>query len=128
MNRAFISIIIGATLWGTISFYVKNLYDFGFTPMEVVTLRAWTSAILCIFIVLFYLINQLVTFAAKRGLHYFLSYFFGSFLFLVLFMTYLMLTNQTERMTEFFPLLLQLIGLFGIIFVLSRSCYFIFKS
>lgn len=85
-------------------------------------------AILCIFIVLFYLINQLVTFAAKRGLHYFLSYFFGSFLFLVLFMTYLMSTNQTERMTEFFPLLLQLIGLFGIIFVLSRSCYFIFKK
>lgn len=82
---------------------------------------------LCLYIVIFFFINQLVVFAAKRRLHYFLSYFFGSLSFLVLFMSYLMLTNQTERMTEFFPLLLQLIGMFGIVFVLCRSCYFIFK-
>lgn len=52
MNRAFIYILIGASLWGTIGFYVKNLYEFGFTPMEVVTLRvASTSVILFVFLI-----------------------------------------------------------------------------
>src|SRR5690625_17477 len=46
MNRAFILIIIGAALWGTIGFYVKNLYSYGFTPMEVVTLRVSTASII----------------------------------------------------------------------------------
>lgn len=52
MNRAFLYIMIGASLWGTIGFYVKNLYAFGFSPMEVVTLRvAVTAIILFIFII-----------------------------------------------------------------------------
>lgn len=46
MNKAMLCIILGATLWGTIGWYVKNLYQFGFTPMEVVMLRAWTAALL----------------------------------------------------------------------------------
>lgn len=46
MNRAFLLIILGAGLWGTIGWYVKHLYSFGFTPMEVVFLRAITSALL----------------------------------------------------------------------------------
>ncbi|MFC2950273.1 DMT family transporter [Virgibacillus sediminis] len=46
MNKAFLLIILGAALWGTIGWYVKHLYDFGFTPMEVVTLRVWSSAIM----------------------------------------------------------------------------------
>lgn len=46
MNRAFFYIIAGAALWGTIGIYVKKLYTFGFTPMEVVTLRTWTATIL----------------------------------------------------------------------------------
>src|SRR5699024_8389536 len=46
MNRAIIYIIIGAFLWGTIGFYVKNLYEFGFTPMEVVTLRVVSAAVI----------------------------------------------------------------------------------
>lgn len=48
MNRAYIFIILGAALWGTIGWYVKHLYDLGFTPMEVVTLRAWSAAIMLI--------------------------------------------------------------------------------
>ncbi|GGH72072.1 EamA family transporter [Compostibacillus humi] len=44
MNRAFLCIIAGAALWGTIGWYVRNLYEFGMTPMEVVTFRAWISA------------------------------------------------------------------------------------
>lgn len=46
MKRAFFYILAGAALWGTIGIYVKKLYTFGFTPMEVVTLRVWTAAIL----------------------------------------------------------------------------------
>ncbi|MFC3039913.1 DMT family transporter [Virgibacillus xinjiangensis] len=46
MNKAFLYIILGAALWGTIGWYVKNLYEFGFTPMEVVTLRVWFSAVM----------------------------------------------------------------------------------
>ncbi|MFC4024264.1 DMT family transporter [Oceanobacillus longus] len=48
MNKYYLLIILGATLWGTIGWFVKHLYELGFTPMEVVTLRAWTSAILLI--------------------------------------------------------------------------------
>ena len=48
LNKAFLYIIVGASLWGTISWYVKHLYEYGFTPMEVVTLRAWTAAILLV--------------------------------------------------------------------------------
>lgn len=48
MNRAFLLIIAGAALWGTISIYVKKLYSFGFTPMEVVTLRVVTAAIILV--------------------------------------------------------------------------------
>jgi len=46
MNRAYIYILIGAGLWGTIAFFVKNLYALGFSPMEVVTLRVCTAAII----------------------------------------------------------------------------------
>jgi len=46
MNRAFLLIIFGAALWGTIGFFVKNLYSYGFTPMEVVTLRVCTASII----------------------------------------------------------------------------------
>ncbi|MFZ3579672.1 DMT family transporter [Virgibacillus sp. DJP39] len=53
MNRAFLLIIGGAALWGTIGWYVKNLYSFGFSPMEVVTLRVTTTAILMLVYMLF---------------------------------------------------------------------------
>ncbi|WP_010649604.1 DMT family transporter [Oceanobacillus massiliensis] len=48
MNKHFLMILAGAALWGTIGWYVKNLYLLGFTPMEVVTLRAWFSALILI--------------------------------------------------------------------------------
>lgn len=46
MKKAFIYILSGAILWGTIGFYVKHLYAFGFSPMEVVTIRVVTAAII----------------------------------------------------------------------------------
>ncbi|MFD1849212.1 DMT family transporter [Oceanobacillus bengalensis] len=51
MNKAAIFIIIGASLWGTIGWFVKHLYAHGFTPMEVVTIRVWTAAIILVFFV-----------------------------------------------------------------------------
>ena len=48
MNIAFLYILFGAALWGTIGYYVRQLYHFGFTPMEVVTLRVWTSALILV--------------------------------------------------------------------------------
>lgn len=87
LNKAFISIIIGAALWGTIGFYVKNLYYFGFTPMEVVTLRAWTSAIILI-------IYQLITSPKSLKLQKItdLKYFIGTGIFSIVFFNYCMFT------------------------------------
>lgn len=74
-------------MWGTISFYVKNLYAYGFTPMEVVTLRAWTSAILL-------LLYQLATSPKSLKLHKFtdLKYFIGTGVFSIIFFNYCMFT------------------------------------
>ncbi|MHA6252038.1 hypothetical protein [Oceanobacillus sp. CAU 1775] len=84
-------------------------------------------AVLCLFTVVFYFMYQLVNYGMKRKLYYLLSYFFGSILFINLFVIYLWYTNQAQRITEFIPLLLQIIGMFGIIFVTCRSLYFVFK-
>jgi len=48
INKPFLCVILGAALWGTIGWFVKNLYTFGFTPMEVVTLRTWFTAIILV--------------------------------------------------------------------------------
>ena len=87
MNKAFIYIIIGAALWGTIGFYVKNLYTYGFTPMEVVTLRVWTSAIILILFLLF-------TNRKRLKLHKFsdIKYFIGTGIFSIIFFNYCLFT------------------------------------
>lgn len=46
VKKAYFYIIVGAALWGTIGWFVKHLYAFGFTPMEVVSLRVVTTAVL----------------------------------------------------------------------------------
>lgn len=85
MNRAFIFIIIGAALWGTIGWYVKNLYTLGFTPMEVVTLRAWTSAMILI-------IYQLITAPKQLKLHNKsdIKYFLGTGILSIIFFNFCM--------------------------------------
>lgn len=83
MNRAFIFIVIGAILWGTIGFYVKNLYLFGFTPMEVVTLRVWTATV----ILLAYLsIARPGSLRLQRMSD--LKYFIGTGIFSIIFFNY----------------------------------------
>ncbi|WP_164217891.1 EamA family transporter [Virgibacillus sp. YIM 98842] len=87
MNKAFLFIITGAALWGTIGWYVNHLYDYGFTPMEVVTLRAWTSAILL-------LIFMLIAAPKKMKLKSFtdIRYFIGTGIFSIIFFNYCLFT------------------------------------
>lgn len=87
MNRAFICIIIGAALWGTIGWYVKHLYTLGFTPMEVVTLRVWSSALLL-------LIYLLIASPKKLKLQSLgdIKYFLGTGILSIIFFNYCMFT------------------------------------
>lgn len=85
MNRAFIFIMIGATLWGTISFFVKNLYEYGFTPMEVVTIRAVTAAII---LVVYLLVLSPKRLKLKRFTD--IKYFIGTGVLSIIFFNYCM--------------------------------------
>ncbi|GGB53432.1 EamA family transporter [Virgibacillus dakarensis] len=87
MNKAFIYIILGAALWGTIGWYVKHLYTFGFTPMEVVTLRAWSTAILM-------LLYMMMTTPKKLKLKSIsdIKYFLGTGILSIIFFNYCMFT------------------------------------
>ncbi|MFC0301577.1 DMT family transporter [Virgibacillus soli] len=88
IKRAYLFIIIGAALWGTIGWFVKNLYHFGFTPMEVVSLRAFSAA----FILLGYMLV-----AARETLklkHIFdIRYFIGTGIFSIIFFNFCMFTT-----------------------------------
>lgn len=88
MKRAFIYIIIGAALWGTIGWYVKNLYIYGFTPMEVVTLRVSSSAMLLLIYMLFVSPNQL-----KLHTKTDIKYFLGTGILSIIFFNYCMFTT-----------------------------------
>jgi len=85
LNRAYVFIILGAALWGTIGWYVKHLYEYGFTPMEVVTLRAWSAAIMLI-------IYQLITSPSELKLKSSLDvrYFIGTGIFSIIFFNFCM--------------------------------------
>lgn len=87
MNRAIFYIITGAALWGTIGWYVKNLYEFGFTPMEVVTLRTSTSALL---LVLYFIITNPKQLKLQSISH--IKYFFGTGILSIIFFNYCMFT------------------------------------
>lgn len=87
LHKPFLCIIVGASLWGTIGWFVKNLYAFGFTPMEVVTLRVWFTAII--------LVTYMALIAPKNlKLHSVtdLKYFVGTGIFSIIFFNYCMFT------------------------------------
>lgn len=85
MNRAFILIVIGATLWGTISIFIKKLYAYGFSPMEVVTIRAVTAAII---LVIYLFFSSPKSLQLKRITD--LKYFIGTGIFSIIFFNYCM--------------------------------------
>ncbi|MFS0752007.1 DMT family transporter [Oceanobacillus sp. 1P07AA] len=87
MNRYIILIVIGAGLWGTISWYVKQLSEFGFTPMEIVILRAWSTAIILVPFLLITNRNQLKLKAWSD-----LKYFIGTGILSIIFFNYCMFT------------------------------------
>src|SRR5690625_4543174 len=85
MNKAFIYIIIGAGLWGTIGWFVKHLYSYDFTPMEVVTLRVISAAIILILYLSFKAPKQLIL---KKWTD--VGYFIGTGIFSITFFNYCM--------------------------------------
>lgn len=88
MNRAFIFVITGAGLWGTIGWFVKHLYAYGFTPMEVVALRAFTAA----FVLVIYLsITAPKMLRLKKITD--IKYFIGTGIFSIIFFNYCMFTT-----------------------------------
>src|SRR5699024_5107248 len=87
MNRPFIFIILGAGLWGTIGWFVKHLNAYGFTPMEVVTLRVVTAAIV---LVLYMIIASPRQLKLKQLTD--IKYFIGTGVFSIIFFNYCMFT------------------------------------
>ncbi|CDQ40284.1 MULTISPECIES: DMT family transporter [Virgibacillus] len=87
MKPAYFYIILGAGLWGTISWYVKNLYTYGFTPMEVVILRVWTTAILLVIFLLCFARNKLKLASLKD-----IRYFIGTGIFSIAFFNFCLFT------------------------------------
>ncbi|HLR80158.1 MAG TPA: DMT family transporter [Bacillota bacterium] len=87
MNKAFFYIILGAALWGTIGWYVKNLYAYGFTPMEVVTLRVCSASVLLILFLIIKAPKKL-----KLTSIYDVKYFIGTGIFSIVFFNFCMFT------------------------------------
>jgi drug/metabolite transporter (DMT)-like permease len=52
-KRAYLLIAAGGFLWGTIGIFVRGFYGFGFSPLQVVTLRVFSAAVLMLTYLLF---------------------------------------------------------------------------
>lgn len=88
MKKPFLLVALSATLWGTIGWYVKHLYAYGFTPMEVVTLRVWSTAIL---LIIYFVCVSRSTFRIKSIYH--VSYFIGTGICSILLFNYFMFST-----------------------------------
>ncbi|MDY0396226.1 DMT family transporter [Virgibacillus halophilus] len=83
--RALSCILLGAALWGTIGWFVKHLYTYGFTPMEVVSIRAFSAAAILV-------VYMLTTAPRKMRLDQVrdISYFLGTGICSIIFFNYCM--------------------------------------
>lgn len=88
MKKAYLYILIGAALWGTIGWYVKHLYALGFTPMEVVSLRVSSTAVILGIYLLFTNPEQL---KLKKVTD--IKFFIGTGIFSIIFFNYTMFTT-----------------------------------
>jgi|SRR5690625_371010 len=88
MNKAYIYIIIGAGLWGIIGWFVKHLYSYDFTPMEVVTLRVVSAALILVIYLLIKSPKQLKLYQLSD-----VKYFIGTGIFSITFFNYCMFTT-----------------------------------
>lgn len=88
MKKAYLYIIGGAALWGTIGWYVKHLYALGFTPMEVVSLRVFSTAVI---LVLYLSLTKPKQLKFKKVTD--IKYFVGTGIFSIIFFNYCMFTT-----------------------------------
>ncbi|WBW97228.1 DMT family transporter [Oceanirhabdus sp. W0125-5] len=51
--QSYLLIILGATLWGIISIFVKGLYNLGFNALEVVFIRVFSASLILIVYIIF---------------------------------------------------------------------------
>jgi drug/metabolite transporter (DMT)-like permease len=87
---AYLLVAAGATLWGTISVFVEGLYDYGFTPIQVVAVRVMTAAaILCVYLAVRNPSLLKIKFADGK-------YFIGTGIFSIVFFNWCLFTAMRE--------------------------------
>lgn len=87
---SYIYIIIGAALWGTIGVFVQKLYEYGLTPLQVVTVRVTFAAI--ILILLLAMKNPALLKVQKKDF----KYFIGTGIFSIVFFNWCFFTAIQE--------------------------------
>jgi drug/metabolite transporter (DMT)-like permease len=68
-KRAYLLIMAGAILWGIIGFFVRGLYAFGFSPLQVVSLRVFAAALIMI-VYLFFTRPELLKIRFRDSLYF----------------------------------------------------------
>lgn len=89
-KTAYILVMIGAALWGTIGLFVQQLYALGFTPWETVGIRLSFSAVLIVLFLFLYKPNLL-----KIKFRH-LPYFIGTGVISIAFFNYFFFTVISE--------------------------------
>ncbi|RXI98334.1 EamA family transporter [Anaerobacillus alkaliphilus] len=87
---AYLFIIIGAALWGTIGIFVQKLYEYGLTPIQVVTVRVTFAAIILLLALL--IKNPSLLKIEKRDF----KYFIGTGIFSIVFFNWCFFTAIQE--------------------------------
>lgn len=99
-KRSVFFIVIGASLWGTIGVFVQGLYDYGLTPLHVVTVRVFFAAII---IVIFLLIKNPALLKIKIKDY---KYFVGTGIFSIVFFNWFFFTAIQETSLSIAAILL----------------------
>jgi drug/metabolite transporter (DMT)-like permease len=87
---AFLLVIIAAIFWGIIGLFVQGLYDYGFTPLEVVTIRVVYAAIILVSYTAIKNRSQLIIRFADW------KYFIGTGIFSIVFFNWCLFTAIQE--------------------------------
>lgn len=116
-RSAYLSIILGAALWGIIGVFITGLYELGFTPVQVVALRVTCSALI-LGLYVFGSNRELLRFKAADG-----RYFIGTGIVSIVFFNLCFFNAMRETSISVATILLYTAPLF--VTLLSR---FIFKE
>ncbi|MFN7251720.1 MAG: DMT family transporter [Anaerobacillus sp.] len=87
---AYLFIVVGAALWGTIGIFVQGLYEYGFSPLQVVAIRVTFAAVILLVILL---IRNPTALKIKRGDY---KYFVGTGIFSIVFFNWCFFTAIQE--------------------------------